>query len=700
VLRSICAPGLRNQSNLTTRGDRGLINRIGILAARYASTITGSLVEALEKLVELPRNIKQAFLLLLDMLFVTAAMWSAVGLRLGQTNFHLGAVEVLCAIFTVLFSAVIFLRLGLYRAVIRFMGQQAIWAVITAVSYSTLLLACVVFVSGAEVPRSMPFVYWGLALLFIGGTRLTVRGYYQAKLRSLSKKVIIYGAGESGRQLLTALHHGDQYRAVVFVDDDLRMQRSVINGLQVARPEDLERLIHEHDITQILLAIPSASPERRKEIINSLVGLPVYVRTVPKINELVGGQASVNQIQDIALDDLLGRDAVPPHPELIDRCITGKVVMVTGAGGSIGSELCRQILKSGPKELLLLDNSEYALYNIERELKELSLNLELTVTTIPLLGSVQDQRRLESVCRTFSVQTVYHAAAYKHVPMVEYNVAEGVANNVFGTWHAAEAARKANVETFVLVSTDKAVRPTNIMGASKRFAEMILQGLAQKDTNTRFCMVRFGNVLGSSGSVVPLFREQINAGGPVTVTHPEVSRYFMSIAEAAQLVLQASAMGTGGDVFVLDMGEPVRIVDLAKRMIRLTGYENGHDAFGGRQIDLQFIGLRPGEKLHEELLLGDNVTGTGHPMIMRAEEECLSFAQIHSQLVDLIHYCDTMDCAGITTILRSAVSGFHGYETQHDHVWQKMGQLGRNAITTQPPTVASSNVQELFPDKH
>jgi UDP-N-acetylglucosamine 4,6-dehydratase len=677
-----------------------LINRIGSLATRSLSGLVGSAVDGLEKLVELPRNIKQAFLLLLDMIFVAAAMWSAVALRLGQSNINLGGIEVLCAIVTVLFSAVIFLRLGLYRAVIRFMGQQAIWAVITAVSYSTLLLGAMVFLTRAEVPRSMPLIYWGLALLLIGGTRLSVRGYYQAKLRSMCTKVIIYGAGESGRQLLTALHHGDQYRAVVFVDDELKLQRSVINGLQVARPEALERLIHEHDISQILLAIPSASPDRRKEIIDSLVGLPVHVRTVPKINELVAGQASVNQIQDIALDDLLGREAVPPHPELIDRCITDKVVMVTGAGGSIGSELCRQILNSNPSELLLLDNSEYALYNIERELNELSESLSLHVKVVPLLGSVQDQRRLESVYRTFSVQTVYHAAAYKHVPMVEYNVAEGVANNVFGTWHAAEAARKAQVETFVLVSTDKAVRPTNIMGASKRFAEMILQGLAQQETGTRFCMVRFGNVLGSSGSVVPLFREQINSGGPVTVTHPEVSRFFMSIAEAAQLVLQASAMGTGGDVFVLDMGEPVRIVDLAKRMIRLTGFEDDHGHLAEPKIDIQFIGLRPGEKLHEELLLGDNVTGTGHPMIMRAEEECLSYAQIHRQLMDLIHYCDTMDCTGITTVLRSAVSGFQGQEAQHDHVWQKMGAVGRTAISTQLPPVHSSNVQELFPDKH
>lgn len=673
--------------------------RLGNYVLQAASGVLGSLRDALEKLIELPRNIKQAFLLLLDMVFVTAAMWAAVAFRLGYTDFGLGPVEFFCAAFTVIASAVVFLRLGLYRAVIRFMGQQAIWAVITAVSYSTLILGATVFFTRADVPRSMPFIYWCLALLLIGGSRLSVRAYYQAKLRSMSKNVIIYGAGESGRQLLTALHHGDQYRAVVFVDDDPRLRHSVINGLQVASTEEIAQLIDEHNITQVLLAIPSASSERRREIIDSLVGLPVHVRTVPKISELVSGRASVNQIQDIDLNDLLGRDPVPPHPELIDRCITGKVVMVTGAGGSIGSELCRQILMSGPSELLLLDNSEYALYQVERELDELAREHDLNVETVVLLGSVQDQRRLETIYRTFEVQTVYHAAAYKHVPMVEYNVAEGVANNVFGTWYAAEAARKAGVETFVLVSTDKAVRPTNIMGASKRFAELILQGLAQRDTKTRFCIVRFGNVLGSSGSVVPLFRTQIESGGPVTVTHPEVSRYFMSIPEAAQLVLQAGAMGTGGDVFVLDMGEPVRIIDLARRMIRLSGYEMQHDGqHSGDHIEIEFIGLRPGEKLREELLLGSNVTGTGHPMIMRAEEECLLYGQMHRYLTDLMHYCDTMDCAGITSVLSTAVSGFGSHEVRYDHLWRKQGKVGRHTVAKAVPASAS-NVQELFPDK-
>jgi FlaA1/EpsC-like NDP-sugar epimerase len=670
-----------------------LLKPVGSFVSRSVSGFVGSLKDILEKLVELPRNIKQACLLSLDMVFVSAAMWSAVALRYGHLRFQLGPVEYACAVVTVLISAVIFLRLGLYRAVIRFMGQQAIWAILTAVSYSSLILGATVFFTQAHVPRSMPFIYWGLALLCIGGSRLVVRAYYQAKLRSLSENVIIYGAGETGRQLLTALYHGDKYHAVAFVDDDARVQRSVINGLQVARPEDMEQLIAQHDITQVLLALPSVSQERRRAIINSLVGLPVHVRTVPRINELVAGHASVNQIRDVDLDDLLGREPVPPHPELIDRCITHKVVMVTGAGGSIGSELCRQIVESGPRELLLLDNSEYALYQIERELREIVESLELEVELVALLGSVQDRKRLESIYRSFHVQTVYHAAAYKHVPMVEYNIAEGVANNVFGTWYAAEAARAAGVETFVLVSTDKAVRPTNIMGASKRFAEMILQGLAPEENRTRFCMVRFGNVLGSSGSVVPLFREQIEAGGPVTVTHPEVSRYFMSIREAAQLVLQASAMGTGGDVFVLDMGEPVRIVDLAKRMIRLSGYDMNLDTPVGEHIDIEFIGLRPGEKLHEELMLGSNVEGTGHPMIMRAEEECLPLPDIHKMLGNLKEHCDSLDCEGITTILSSAVSGFGNRHVRYDHLWLKKEQ--QLALDAGP----ASNVKELFPDK-
>ena len=650
----------------------------------------------LARIIEVPRNVKQGTVLLVDMLLVALALLVAFGYPFRPGSEPPGSVELFCGGLTIIASAAVFLRMGLYRAVIRFMGQQAILAIIQAVSYSTLALGAAVFFTQADVPRSMPFVFWAVAMCGIGGSRLLVRASYQARLRSSSRNVLIYGAGESGRQLLTALHHGDQYRVIAFVDDDPRSQHSVINGLQVASPRDLEALVEEHAITQVLLAIPSASSERRREIINSLVGLPVHVRTVPKINEIVSGAAAVSQIQDIDLDDLLGRDPVPPHPELIDRCITDKVVMVTGAGGSIGAELCRQILEAGPRELVLLDNSEYALYRIERELRAMQLRLGSHIPTVCLLGSVRDQARMETIFRTFSVQSVYHAAAYKHVPMVEHNVAEGIANNIFGTWHAAEAARHAGVETFVLISTDKAVRPTNIMGASKRFAELILQGLAGEETDTRFCMVRFGNVLGSSGSVVPLFREQIEAGGPVTVTHPEVSRYFMSIQEAAQLVLQASAMGTGGDVFVLDMGEPVRIVDLAKRMIRLSGHEVGTARDDGDGVDIEFIGLRPGEKLHEELLLGTSVSGTGHPMIMRAEEESLSHGQVCIALKELMLRCEAMDCAGMVRILRDAVSGFYGHEVRHDHLWVKQGRGGRRRAAD--TAVAEGKVKKLFPD--
>ena len=670
-------------------------NPVAGLAHRLAS-LWRLVARTLLRVIEIPRNVKQGLMLTLDLSLVAMALTVAYGYPFAQPLAVPGAVELACGVLTLIGSGVIFLRMGLYRAIIRFMGQQAILAFIQAVSYSTLVLGAAVFFTQANVPRTMPFVYWALAMCSIGGVRLAVRAAYQARLRSSSKNVLIYGAGESGRQLLTALHHGDQYRVVAFVDDDPRAQHSVINGLQVVRPRDLERLVEEHAITQVLLAIPSASTERRREIINSLVGLPVHVRTIPKINELVAGAAVVSQIQDIDLDDLLGRDPVPPHPELIDRCITGKAVMVTGAGGSIGAELCRQIFEAGPSTLVLLDNSEYALYRIDRELRQLQGHRGSAVELVSLLGSVRDQQRMETIYRTFAVETVYHAAAYKHVPMVEYNVAEGVANNVFGTWHAAEAARRAGVETFVLVSTDKAVRPTNIMGASKRFAELILQGLAQDDGGTRFCMVRFGNVLGSSGSVVPLFREQIEQGGPVTVTHPEVSRYFMSIQEAAQLVLQAGAMGTGGDVFVLDMGKPVRIVDLAKRMIRLSGHEVGSGREGQDAVDIEFIGLRPGEKLHEELLLGTSVSGTGHPMIMRAEEEKLSHAQVGAALKALRQCCDAMDCPGIGRLLSEAVHGFSGHEIRHDHIWVKQGRTGRRRIAA-AAELEATNVKTLFP---
>ena len=670
------------------------------LADRTIGGLASSTVVAIEKMIELPRNIKQVLLLLLDIGFVATALWSARALRYWQSDvvpLPIGATELTIAGITIVLSAMIFLRLGLYRAVIRFMGQQAVWAIIRGVSYSTMVLgACIFFLQPAplSVPRSLPFIYWGMALVLVGGTRLLVRGYYQDKLYSTCEKVIIYGAGESGRQLLTALNQGDEFRAVYFVDDDTRTHRSVINGVQVESPQRLPELIEEHDISQLLLALPSIDQDRRRHIINDLVNLPVYVRTVPRFAELLRGEASVAEIQDIELEDLLGRDPVPPHPELLDRSITNKVVLVTGAGGSIGSELCRQIVLCKPRELLLLDSSEYALYMIERELRDILKAAGAECELIPLLGTVQDRKRLLRIYQTFGVETVYHAAAYKHVPLVEYNVAEGVANNIFGTWYAADAAVEAGVESFVLVSTDKAVRPTNVMGASKRFSEMTCQSLASVQQATRFCMVRFGNVLGSSGSVVPLFREQIQSGGPLTVTHPEVTRYFMTIPEAAQLVLQASAMGTGGDVFVLDMGEPVKILDLARRMVRLSGYTVRDEANPDGDIEILFSGLRPGEKLFEELLLGDHVSGTGHPMIMRAEEEYPALDELKQWLEALEHHCDQMDCDSIKAVLMEAVSGFEEHKGMHDHLWRK-----QQALDGQPDSAGTSNVQELFPDR-
>ncbi len=616
----------------------------------------------------------------LDLAIVVMALMGSVVIGSDRSPLPATASEMMAGLLVCGLSAVIFVRFGLYRTLLRHMGQHAVWNLVRAVSLSALVFGAATYWLGDNIAKVAPLVFWLLVLVGTGGVRMLIRSWYQSTTRGSAKRVIIYGAGESGQQLLHALNHGPGHEVVAFVDDDRRVHNSVINGRPVCSADLLEDLVEELGVSQVLLAIPSASHERRREIINSLVGMPVHVRTVPKISELVAGRASVNQIQDVDLDDLLGRDPVPPHPELIDRCITGKVVMVTGAGGSIGSELCRQIIESSPAELILLEVSEYALYNIERELRARCHEHDLRFPVVTLLGNVRDQQRLETLFRTFKVDTVYHAAAYKHVPMVEHNVSEGVVNNVQGTWSAAKAAQNAGVDTFVLVSTDKAVRPTNVMGASKRFAELILQSMARTDTQTRFCIVRFGNVLGSSGSVVPLFREQIEVGGPVTVTHPEVSRYFMSIREAAQLVLQAGAMGTGGDVFVLDMGQPVRIVDLARRMIRLSGYELEGESPAMDQIRVEFIGLRPGEKLHEELLLGTSVAGTGHPMIMRAEEDSLDVETLERGFNELMAACDQLDSSRVASILKDHVSGFEGHEPRHDFIWVKRGGEGRRQL--------------------
>lgn len=612
---------------------------------------------------------KQSGVLLLDLCVIPLAFFLAVTARWGGLVHQYALVDVIAVTATMAFSMVYFRRIGFYRAIIRFMGQQAVITVVKGVSASAVFLAVACFLLRSEVPRSTPFIYWGVAFILIGGSRLAVRAIYQSVLHHAGDNVAIYGAGVSGRQLLMALYHSGAHRPVVFIDDNRALEGSVIHGVSVFHPDRLPVLIDEFALTHVYLALPSADRKRRRDIINELEDLPVHVKTVPDFSALMSGSAKVSQVEDIDLEDLLGRDPVPPEQQLLEQCIRDKVVMVTGGGGSIGSELCRQIIRCQPKELILFELSEFALYAICKDLEQLQAAEQHKVPVVPLMGSVRNQHRLEMIYREFAVQTVYHAAAYKHVPMVEYNMAEGVANNVFGTLAAGKAAVNAGVDTFVLISTDKAVRPTNVMGASKRMAELVLQAFAEKYPATRFCMVRFGNVLGSSGSVVPLFRKQIMAGGPVTVTHKDIIRYFMTIPEAAQLVLQASAMGKGGDVFVLDMGEPVSIVALARRLVRLMGCEIKDETHPKGEIEIQFTGLRPGEKLYEELLLGENVLGTGHPKIMRAEEVFLTETVLDKHLSELRLACENNDCERIQQILLEAVSGFDAKDGISDAMW-------------------------------
>ncbi len=641
---------------------------------------------AFDRLVDIPRWAKQTLLMTFDLCAIPLAIWLAVVLRWGGFAFRFTQIEALAALITVAVSALIFIRTGLYRAMVRYMGQQTIMTVVRDVTYSAIVLALVLFLLNSTVPRSTPFIYWAIALSFIGGSRLLVRTSYQNLHRWSGKKIAIYGAGGSGRQLLHSLFQSGEFAPMVFLDDNRSLQGTVINGIPVFDPRRLPELIADIDIAYVLLALPNVDRLRKRKIIDRLAQLPVNVKTIPSFSALVSGLAQVGDVIDVDVEDLLGREIVPPQHHLLTQCITDKVVLVTGAGGSIGSELCRQILACEPKQIVLIDLCEYNLYAISRELEERAAEQCLRATITPLLANVQNERRMRSVLAHYEVATVYHAAAYKHVPIVENNISAGIENNVFGTLALSRAAAFADVETFVLISTDKAVRPTNIMGASKRVAELIVQAFARKYKQTKFCVVRFGNVLGSSGSVVPLFREQINKSGPLTVTHAEVQRYFMTIPEAAQLVLQAGSMSDEGDVFVLDMGAPVFIVDLARRMIKLMGHaEKTADTPEG-DVEIQFIGLRPGEKLVEELLLSENVVGTGHPKILSAREEWLPEEKLIESLAALKSACDTENYDLLQTVLSEIVKGFRGTVTSSDAAWRKK--------SIEP--VADNNVYSLF----
>lgn len=609
-------------------------------------------------LLSLPRSVKRLISVVVDTLFLSCSVILAFILTQNGNGSQLQLVIMAFAA-TLPITLLLFTKLGLYRAVLRYMGQHALGAMVLGVVGSCVIFAILFMLLGVEQRTNLIVVYGLLALITSGGVRLGARLILQPANNDHKTRVLIYGAGSSGRQLAQALINGEQYQPVLFVDDDTTLQRSTILGIPVGSPTNIAALIKQKNIGRVLLAMPSASRSRRREVLDKLEFLPVPVLSIPGMCDLVDGSMRIDELQDVKIEDLLGRDPVAPKTKLLHANIKGKVVMVTGAGGSIGSELCRQIILCEPKALVLFELSEFALYSIEQELRNTINTLALELELIPVMGSVQGGKRLETVMRTFSVNTLYHAAAYKHVPLVEYNVVEGVRNNVFGTWYTADAAIKAGVETFVLISTDKAVRPTNVMGASKRLAELVLQALAQYQTKTRFCMVRFGNVLGSSGSVVPLFREQIRKGGPITVTHKDIIRYFMTIPEAAQLVLQAGAMGKGGDVFVLDMGEPVKIADLARRMLHLMGLEVRDETNPHGDIEILYTGLRPGDKLFEELLIGNNVRKTEHPRILAADETFLNWDEMYHLLQRLDQLCDNFAVKDIISLIKAAPTGFN-----------------------------------------
>lgn len=639
-------------------------------------------------LLRWPRKYKRLVQVSADIVITWVALWLAFLIRLGWEKLinPLGD-HLWLFVAAPLVAIPVYIRQGMYRAVLRYFGNDALVTIFRSVTISALFLALIVYwyrAAPAVVPRSLVFNYWWLSLLMLGGLRLLMRQYFMGdwfqvrQVMSFSAaddglpKVAVYGAGTAGNQLVAALRVGRAMRPVAFIDDDPDISSRIIAGLKVFAPKRISQMIGETGAEEILLAIPSATRARRKEILQFLEGFPLHIRSVPDILDLASGRVKVEDIQEVDIADLLGRDAIPPQAELLERCILGQVVMVTGAGGSIGAELCRQIMGCSPKTLVLLDQSEYNLYSIHGELESMARRQALSVRLVPVLGSVRSQVQMHDVMRSWGVNTVYHAAAYKHVPMVEHNIAEGILNNVMGTLHTAQAALKAGVEHFVLISTDKAVRPTNVMGSTKRLAEMVLQALStelapvlmgdgsvlHQVNKTRFTMVRFGNVLGSSGSVIPLFREQIRRGGPVTVTHPSITRYFMTIPEAAQLVIQAGSMGQGGDVFVLDMGQPVRILDLAEKMIHLSGLSVRSERNPQGDIAVEFTGLRPGEKLFEELLIGGEVSPTSHPMIMRANEELLAWDALKAALSELLAAVDVDDYDRVRQLLRSTVSGY------------------------------------------
>lgn len=614
----------------------------------------------IKQFLSLPRRHKQLIAVTTDLILLFVAFWSALAVRFETLMPDMDAYGWQLAVAPFL-AIPIFIRLGLYRAVIRFMEDRVVFVVAGGVTLSVLLLAALIALTHSQgLSRGVLVIYWVLAIAYVGVSRFMARSYFlHAERRETPRtRVAIYGAGSAGTQLVYALRASKEYRPVLFFDDNPLLQKTEVAGLRVHSPADLDSVVKARQVDELLLAIPSASRAHRLQIIDRLEGLQCKVKIVPGMAAVVSGKVVDEAIREVEIEDLLGRESVAPDPLLLGLCVAGKVVLVSGAGGSIGSELCRQIVRLRPSRLVLMELSEFALYAIEQELRDLCGRMALKIELVAVMGSVTQQHRNEMVMSSFGVQTVYHAAAYKHVPLVEQNPIEGLRNNAVGTRRMAEAALAAGVETFVLISTDKAVRPTNVMGASKRLSELILQALARRGGGTRFCMVRFGNVLGSSGSVVPLFRKQIAAGGPITLTHADITRYFMTIPEAAQLVIQAGSMGQGGEVYVLDMGKPVRISDLARRMVHLSGLEVLDDEHPDGDIAIEIVGLRPGEKLYEELLIGENVEGTSHPLIMRAYEHELEWEALEPLLVKMDEASRGFDYERVLALLGAVVEEY------------------------------------------
>ena len=603
-------------------------------------------------LINIPRIYKQLLIASTDAIMLVSILFLAFSIRLGY--WYWPDEDLLWVIFGAPVIAIpIFIVFDLYHGIVRFLGLRTLWAVVQAVSLYGLIWGIIGFMTAIDgIPRSVILINWLLAIVGIGGARMLARWLLSDDLIRGRKNVLIYGAGSSGRQLAEALSQSSEYKPVAFIDDQKDLIKQSLNGIRIYTDAALPDLINKYQIQEVLLALNTPSKQKYNQIINRLKDFPVHLRILPSVSELAQGKVKIGDLREVNIDDVLGREKVGPNWSLLHTDIEDKVVMVTGAGGSIGSELCRQILNLGANKLILFEQSELALYNIDKE-----LNKHKGVV-YPILGSVTDQTRLERVCQKFSVETIYHAAAYKHVPMVEFNSTEGVTNNIFGTLNCAQAAINSKVKTFVLISTDKAVRPTNTMGATKRSAELVLQALAKHQNSTRFSMVRFGNVLDSSGSVIPLFRQQIQKGGPVTVTDKAIIRYFMTIPEAVELVIQAGAMAHGGEVFVLDMGEPIKIFDLAVKMIHLSGLSVKDKENPDGDIEIRITGLRPGEKLFEELLIGDNVNKTKHPMIMMAQEDRLSWQQLNKVLEQMQTALDACDQSQLRELLVKIVPGF------------------------------------------